>query len=275
MDMFSRALVRSPADSTGGGSPLEGLGAPRGADLVITIDGPAASGKSTLGLQLARYCNVPLIDTGAFYRALGYLAPAEGVNLDNLDIKNPENKTLQKILQLAKDMDLQFKKVSGSMQQMILNGEKISHEDIHNETVSMAAAAVASISEVRNILNEKIRALAIQRGGVLVGRDCGTEVCPEAPLKIYLAASPETRAKRRLEEYHPEIDTTSDEYRLKLAEQLKLINERDRMDSVNSKSAADAKPFDTTPGEPEKVFESVKPFADQLLFEAQKGDTVQ
>lgn len=147
----------------------------------IAIDGPAAAGKSTISKRVAERLEYIYIDTGAMYRAitLHVLNSGRGVlgNLDELDIRfsNDTNRTI------------------------FLNGMDVS-EKIRSQDVTANVSEISSIGAVRKYLVKMQRIIAKEKGVVMDGRDIGSTVLPEAELKIYMKASPEIRAKRRLED---------------------------------------------------------------------------
>jgi CMP/dCMP kinase len=141
--------------------------------LLIAIDGPAASGKGTLARRLADYYHLPHLDTGLTYRAVAHRLLIHGLPLDNASAAATA----------ARQIDL----------------SNLDKHALSAHAVGDAASRVAVISEVRRILVEKQRAFARQSGGaVLDGRDIGTVVCPDADVKLYITASPEVRAGRRV-----------------------------------------------------------------------------
>jgi cytidylate kinase len=154
---------------------------------IIAIDGPAGVGKSTTSRRVARALNLPHIDTGAMYRAIGLAALREGV--DTHDERELE--------QLASRTRIDF--VPGERPHVLLNGEDVS-EKIRTPEVSMAASDVSTVPAVRRILVRLQQALGRRTGGVLEGRDIGTKVFPDTPCKFFLTARPEVRAKRRFQE---------------------------------------------------------------------------
>ncbi|WP_017548926.1 (d)CMP kinase [Salinicoccus carnicancri] len=147
----------------------------------IAIDGPAAAGKSTISKRVAERLGYIYIDTGAMYRAvtLHVLNTGEGIadNLDDVDIRfsNDENRSIY------------------------LNGHDVSAE-IRSPEVTANVSEISSLKMVREYLVQMQRIIAAEKGVVMDGRDIGTTVLPDAELKIYMKASPEIRAERRLEE---------------------------------------------------------------------------
>ena len=152
----------------------------------IAIDGPGGAGKSTLSKKLAKHFNLVYIDTGAMYRAAGLACVRKGINIK----EQPEEAV--RIVN-ASDIDL----IPGDTgQKIMLNGEDVTGL-IRTPEISMAASDVSAIPEVRIRLVEMQRKLAETKSVIMDGRDIGTYVLPDAPIKIFLTASPEERAKRR------------------------------------------------------------------------------
>ena len=152
----------------------------------IAIDGPGGAGKSTLSKKLAKHFNLVYIDTGAMYRAAGLACVRKGINIK-------EQPTEAVKIVNASDIDL----LPGDTgQKIMLNGEDVTGL-IRTPEISMAASDVSAIPEVRIRLVEMQRKLAETKSVIMDGRDIGTYVLPDAPIKIFLTASPEERAKRR------------------------------------------------------------------------------
>lgn len=215
----------------------------------IAIDGPAASGKSTLGLRLANALGYLFFDTGVMYRAVTWLALDRGVDIGNEAA----------VTALAEETEIEVAPASrqdGRTCDVIVDGRDITWETRLPE-VEMNVSAVSAYPGVRAALTRQQRRIG-QRGRiVMVGRDIGTVVLPEADLKIYLVATAEERARRRYEEIvarggtadyeqilakvieRDRIDTTRDIAPLKPAEDAVLLNS-DRMtaDEVFEKALA-------------------------------------
>lgn len=156
--------------------------------LIIAIDGPAGSGKSTVARELARRLNYTYIDTGAMYRAVTLKALREG--LDLADATAVES--------AAREANLSF--VPGRAGRILLDGVDVS-EDIRTPEVSrLVSAYVASYPGVRRVLVSRQRELGAAGGVVMEGRDITTVVFPQAEVKVFLSASQEERARRRFEE---------------------------------------------------------------------------
>lgn len=150
--------------------------------MIVTIDGPSGTGKSTVSKTVAELSGLPHLDTGAFYRAATLAMLREGTQDDE-----------QAVVETVRTADLDQRNA-----RMILDGEDVSFE-IRLEPVTAAVSWVAAIPEVRQILVQHQRAWVSERGdrAVVEGRDIGSVVFPDADVKIYLDATPEVRAFRR------------------------------------------------------------------------------
>ena len=162
---------------------------------VIAIDGPAASGKSSTGARVAERLGWAHLDSGALYRALTLAA------LDNLREEGRgkgEGWNVQRIVGLARDLPIALALVGREFTPTVAGVDV--EEAVRSERVTARVSAVAALPEVRAWVNaEQRRAVARHPAGVVVdGRDIGTVVFPDAPLKIFLTATPEERARRRL-----------------------------------------------------------------------------
>lgn len=156
-------------------------------NLIVTIDGPAGVGKSTLAKKLAAYLGIAYLDTGAMYRSLGLRV---GAGVADLSEKKMQEEFAKYSYALKKENEQSV---------LYLNGEKIG-EEIRTEKASRLASIVAKIPEVRKALQKYQREIGSQTSLVAEGRDMGTVVFPHAPLKFFLDARPEVRAKRRYDE---------------------------------------------------------------------------
>ena len=151
---------------------------------IVAIDGPSGVGKTTTSKLVARELNLPHIDTGAMYRAIGLAAIRRGIDV----------RDAVALEALASHTSIEF--VPGDPPRVILDGEDITAL-IRTPQISMAASDVSAIPGVRRVLVEMQQALGRRNGGVLEGRDIGTKVFPETPYKFFLTARPEIRARRR------------------------------------------------------------------------------
>ena len=152
----------------------------------VAIDGPAGAGKSTISKAVAKRLGFVYIDTGAMYRSIGLAAVRRGI--DTTDAKGVES--------VLGEVEVSISHTEEG-QQIFLNGENVS-EEIRLPEISVAASNVAVIPAVRIKLVELQRELAAKTDVIMDGRDIGTYVLPDAEIKIFLTASVEERAKRRL-----------------------------------------------------------------------------
>ncbi|MDV8151227.1 (d)CMP kinase [Acinetobacter pittii] len=158
---------------------------------IITIDGPSGSGKGTLAAKLAAHYQYHLLDSGALYRLLG-------LSLHKHDLLEKLDSQLDECIQYARQLDIKFEtSTSGIL--VFLDGEDVS-QTIRTERVGEYASEVAVVPELRQALFERQRAFAQSPGLVADGRDMATSIFPEANAKIYLTASAESRAERRVKQ---------------------------------------------------------------------------
>ena len=198
----------------------------------IAIDGPAGSGKSTVGERLARHLGYLYIDTGAMYRAVAWLALQENVDIN-------DGPALARLAQHAEIVISRPQINDGRQYTVTVRGQDITW-DIRNAAVTRAVPPVSAHPEVRAILIAQQRALAHQQNGVvMVGRDIGAVVLPKADLKIYLTASLEERARRRYTELE-ELLGKNNPALPPFEVVLKDIERRDEIDQDNMRPAADA-----------------------------------
>jgi len=158
---------------------------------VIAIDGPVAAGKTTVGRALAARLNYRFLDTGLMYRAVTWLALQRGVSI----------KDTNALVALAQGLDFQVTMPEGRASEVVLvEGQDVTTQ-LKGPQVEGHVSQVAAVAGVREALVARQRALAREGGIVMVGRDIGTNVLPDAPLKVYLDASMEERARRRYQEH--------------------------------------------------------------------------
>jgi len=212
---------------------------------VITIDGPSGSGKGTVAALLAGKLGWNFLDSGALYRLLAFAARNHGVDLTNEEA----------LKVLAEHLDVQFGAArDGHGMAIILEGEDVT-EAIRNETVGAGASQVAALPVVRTALLQRQKAFREAPGLVADGRDMGTVVFPDAPLKIFLTASAEERARRR----YLQLKARGDD--VNLASLLEEIRERDERDTQRAvaplKPAEDAIQLDSTTLSIEEVLQRI------------------
>lgn len=212
---------------------------------IIAIDGPAASGKSTLGFRLAEVLGYLYFDTGLMYRAVTWLALNQGIDV------NDESA----VTRLAEDVPIEVTAPSledGRACDVVVDGHDITWE-IRKPEVDANVSVVSAYAGVRKALTIQQRRIGMRGRVVMVGRDIGTVVLPEADLKIYLDASPEERAHRR----HKEILGRGG--RANYEDVLGKVRDRDRIDSTRAiaplKPAADAVILDSDALDADQVFE--------------------
>jgi cytidylate kinase len=212
---------------------------------IIAIDGPAASGKSTLGFRLAESLGYLFFDTGLMYRAITWLALNRGVAM----------KDEAAITQLAQDVPIEVSPPSledGRVCDVVVDGLDITGEMTRPE-IDANVSTVAAYPGVRTALTIQQRRIGMRGRVVMVGRDIGTVVLPEADLKLYLDASPEQRARRRHKE------SVARGGRASYQEVLAKVVERDRIDSTRAVAplvaAQDAVILDTDQLNADQAFE--------------------
>ena len=202
-------------------------------NLIIAIDGPAGSGKSTSAKLVAQKLGYLYIDTGAMYRAVTLLVSRNSIPLENIE----------KITELAENIDIKLEFVDGKTS-VFVSGENIT-EEIRTQNVNSNVSEISKIEGVRTALVAKQREMKdLDNGIVMEGRDIGTVVFPNADIKIFLTASIGQRTKRRVKEFEEKGIEVS------LSEIKENIMHRDVIDSTRSvgplKKAPDAVEIDTS-----------------------------
>ncbi len=222
---------------------------------VITVDGPSGSGKGTVCRLLAEKLGWDVLDSGAIYRVLSLAALHHQIALDNEEALVP----------LAANLDVQFLVDSQTNAgKVILEGEDVT-TTIRNEEVGSAASKVAALPRVREALLRRQRAFRTENGLIADGRDMGTVVFQDAPLKIYLTASAQERARRRFVELNTRgLDVT-------LSGLLQDIQDRDERDMNRAVAplvpAEDAIELDTSELNAQQVFDKVVTLLDIAISE--------
>jgi cytidylate kinase len=219
--------------------------------ITIAIDGFSSTGKSTLAKELAKHLGYVYVDTGAMYRAVALFAMQNGyIGKDFFDIQSLINSLPFIKLVFKFNPDLGFA-------EMFLNGVNV-EAAIRTIEVSSYVSKVAEISEVRSKLVEQQQEMGKKKGIVMDGRDIGTVVFPDADLKIFMTASPRTRAERRYKELQRKGDNVT------FDEVLKNVEERDYIDTHRADSplvkAKDAIEFDNSNITKQEQFERVLKF---------------
>lgn len=199
---------------------------------LITVDGPSGSGKGTVCHILAKKLNWHLLDSGALYRILAFAALQEKISLDDQS----------KLVELALNLDVSFKS-NGVGVDTLLAGDNVG-DKLRTETVAQAASQVAAIQPVRDALLARQKAFRQAPGLIADGRDMGTVVFPDAPVKVFLDASAEERAQRRFNQLQEKG------FNVSIAQILSEIKERDFRDRNRAvaplRAADDALVIDST-----------------------------
>lgn len=186
----------------------------------IAIDGPSGAGKSSLAKALAKRLGYIYVDTGAMYRTIGLAAVSAGIDPKDRDA----------VIAALPSVGVTLRYEDG-VQHVLLNGKDVSGL-IRTPEISMAASAVSAIPEVRAFLLETQRQLARENNVIMDGRDIGTVILPDADVKLFLYASDETRARRRLLELKEKgVETTFEEV-------LADMTARDKQDSTREVAPA-------------------------------------
>lgn len=223
--------------------------------ITIAIDGFSSTGKSTLAKQLAKHLGYVYVDSGAMYRAVTYFAMQNGcIGTEFFDKETLINSLPFIKLHFEFNADLGFA-------EMYLNGVNVEKE-IRTIEVSGFVSKVAEVSEVRAKLVEQQQSMGKKKGIVMDGRDIGTVVFPDAELKIFMTASPETRARRRYDELQAKGENVTYEA------VLKNVEERDHIDTHRDDSplvkAVGAIEIDNSALTREEQFQAVLALVDKV-----------
>ena len=214
---------------------------------IIALDGPAASGKSTLGQRLADALGYLFFDTGVMYRAVTWIALQRGLDL----------RAEAAITRLAEEVQIDIRppsKKDGRACDVIIDGKDVTWE-MRGREVDANVSLVSAYAGVRQALSERQRRIGMRGRVVMVGRDIGTVVLPDADLKVYLVASAEERAKRRYNEMVARGEEAD------VNEIFNEVIERDHIDSTRAvaplRPAADAVIIDSDQMDADDVFAQV------------------
>ncbi|MEQ5790563.1 (d)CMP kinase [Muricauda sp. NFXS6] len=225
--------------------------------ITIAIDGYSSTGKSTIAKRLATALGYIYVDTGAMYRAVTLFALQEGIINDKGELDKAT------LVDKLSDIHLKFvPNAATGRSDMFLNDENVEQE-IRSMRVSGFVSPVAAIKEVREKLVKIQQEMGKDKGIVMDGRDIGTVVFPDAELKLFMTASPETRANRRYKELLEKGEKVT------YPEVLKNVEERDRIDSTRTISpltqAKDAIEFDNSDMGLEEQFERIYDYSKRVI----------
>jgi CMP/dCMP kinase len=229
----------------------------------IAIDGPAGSGKSTIGERVARRLGYLYVDTGAFYRAMTLLALREGVSPDDAATLT----TLARGAQIEIVAPTPATQADGRQYTVLVNGEDVTPH-LRESRIEENVSQVSRHPSVREEMRRLQRAMALQRNVVMVGRDIGSVVLPDADLKIYLDPSLEERARRRHNDLALSLGAGAPTYETVLDE----IRRRDEKDAKQLQSPPDAIRIDTSHAEPDETVERVLRLVHERLGRTPEGD---
>lgn len=201
--------------------------------ITIAIDGTAGVGKSSVGKAVALKYGISFLSTGQMYRCLGWKVLEKGIDLNDEAA----------VIKAAKEIVWGFERQADSSLKVLIDGQYLGSKLLLEET-GRAASKVSAIAQARSIITQKQKDLGRAGGIVMEGRDIGTVICPQAPLKIYLTAAPEARAQRRVKQLEQEGQKAD------YGEILASIKSRDERDSTRAvaplKPAKDALIIDTS-----------------------------
>ena len=211
---------------------------------IVAVDGPAGSGKGTITKKIAEEMNLTSIDTGAMFRSVTLAMLEEDIKTDEID----------KIAKLLEQIKIEFKTI-GNDKRIFLNGKDVSLE-IRTKKVNENVSQVSAIGIVRTKMAELQREMAKSIDVIMEGRDIGTNVFPNADVKIYLDATPEERAKRRY------LQNKENGIEIPFEEILENVKQRDFIDSTREiaplKKAEDAIYIDSSNMSIEEVVNEIK-----------------
>ena len=224
---------------------------------VITIDGPSGSGKGTLATKIAQYYHYHLLDSGALYRLLG-------LSLEKRKLLEVLQDNLTECVEIARNLQIEFVATEQGIR-VLLDHEDVS-KIIRTEEVGAFASRVAVVPELRDALLQRQRDFAQLPGLIADGRDMGTVVFPEAQAKIYLTASAESRAERRVKQLQSMGEDA------KIDDILANIQARDKRDMERTvaplKPAVDALVIDSSLLTIDEVFTQMVNYIDVQLAKA-------
>lgn len=235
--------------------------------MIVAIDGPAGSGKSTIARELSRRLGFEKLDTGAMYRAVALTALRRGVDLD--DEAGVDD--------LASRISITFAPVEGAASRILVDGTDVT-SDIRTPEVDANVSKVSAYAGVRCAMVAQQRVAADDRDVVAEGRDIGTVVFPAADVKVFLCASPEARARRRAVQRLGGNLATGDVVEVDAEAERTILDDLVRRDAYDSsreasplRPADDARRIDSSDLGFEEVVDAVVSLSPELAARAQKG----
>lgn len=234
--------------------------------MIVAIDGPSGSGKSSVAREVARRCGLTYLDTGAMYRSVAYLCLERGV--DPADDEATERVAREARIEFVPD---------GEGQRVIANGEDVTAQ-IRTPEVERAVSPVSANPAVREVMVALQRAAGAAGDVVAEGRDIGTVVFPAADVKVFLCASPEARARRRAVQRLGGNLATGDVVEVDAEAERTILDDLVRRDAYDSsreasplRPADDACRIDSSDLDFEEVVDAVVSLSPELAARAQKG----
>lgn len=207
--------------------------------MIVAIDGPAGSGKSTIAREIARRHGFEKLDTGAMYRAVTFAALSRGIDLDDAAA----------VSNLAQTVHIAFLPRQGSPTLVMVDSDDVTSE-IRTPEVDAGVSKVSAYPKVREAMLSPQRAVAREHDVVAEGRDIGTVVFPDADVKVFLTADPLERARRRVLQRHVGEELDEDVYAQEVTDTLNSLVRRDKLDSSRDvaplRAADDAVTIDST-----------------------------
>lgn len=222
--------------------------------MIIAIDGPAGSGKSTIADLLAERFGYSKLDTGAMYRTVAYVSSARGVDLDDEE----------SVVDVARALDIAFDDAGGAPR-VLADGADVTRE-IRTPATDRIVSKVSAYPGVRRALLACQRAFAVGRDVVAEGRDIGTVVFPDAGLKVFLTADPAVRARRRVLQRHPGTAADDPALAAEIESTLADLVRRDRLDASRAeaplRAADDAVRIDSTSHTVDEIVDMIASLAE-------------
>ena len=234
--------------------------------MIVAIDGPSGSGKSSVAREIARRCDLTYLDTGAMYRSVALACLRQGVDPEDADA----------VASVARDVSIEFVN-GGCGQRVLVDGDDVTSE-IRTPEVELAVSPVSANPAVRETMVALQRRAGESGDVVAEGRDIGTVVFPSADVKVFLVASPEARARRRAVQRQGGNLATGDSVSVDSADERAILDDLMRRDAYDSsreasplRPADDATHIDSSELSFEEVVSAVVGLSPELARRAEKG----